>query len=132
MSRTKRMTWAAVVIYVAAFWAWLFWTCSASAAPSWQYTKATWYGPGFYGNGMACGGTYTIKTRGIAHPSLPCGTRVTIVRRGVVTRVTVRDRSGGAFDLSARTAMDLCNCWSPYTMNVRWTRGWYYGSAVRL
>jgi rare lipoprotein A len=38
---------------------------------------ASWYGPGLYGNGTSCGGMLTPSRIGVAHKSLPCGTRVT-------------------------------------------------------
>jgi rare lipoprotein A (peptidoglycan hydrolase) len=100
----------------------------AEAAPvAWQRATATWYGPGFYGNTTACGQRYTIRLRGTAHMSLPCGARVTICRSARCVRVRVIDRGAfhpGNFDLSARTAMDLCRCQRPYTQRVRWHRGW--------
>lgn len=67
---------------------------------------ATWYGPGFYGNGTACGQTLRRGTWGIAHRTLPCGTLVTITHRGRKVSVRVIDRgpfSGATVDLTART-----------------------------
>jgi rare lipoprotein A (peptidoglycan hydrolase) len=67
---------------------------------------ATWYGPGFYGNGMACGGTLTTRTFGIAHRTLPCGTLVKLRYRGRSVAVRVVDRgpySGASIDLTGRT-----------------------------
>ena len=40
--------------------------------------RATWYGPGFFGNETACGQTLTRRTVGVAHKTLPCGTKVVI------------------------------------------------------
>src|SRR5262245_16175590 len=37
---------------------------------------ATWYGPGLYGNGTACGQTLRPGTIGVAHRTLPCGTTI--------------------------------------------------------
>jgi rare lipoprotein A (peptidoglycan hydrolase) len=99
----------------------------ADARPMDQAT-ATWYGPGFYGNRTACGQRYSIQHRGVAVPSagryyLRCGTPVVICRRQTCVRVRVTDTGGfrnHRFDLSARTAMDLCGCGRPYTMQVRW------------
>lgn len=103
---------------------------SASAAP-WERTTATWYGPGFYGNTTACGQRYTQRIRGVAVPNsgasgLRCGAKLTIRYHGRVVRVRVIDTGGFShgFDLSARTAMDLCRCTRPYTMRVAWHRGW--------
>lgn len=67
---------------------------------------ASYYGPGLYGNGVACGGTLQPSTIGVAHKTLPCGTRLTI-RYGdeVVRNVEVIDRgpyvAGREFDLTA-------------------------------
>ena len=66
---------------------------------------ASFYGPGLYGNGVACGGTLQPGTIGVAHKSLPCGTKLTI-RYGnkVVKNVEVIDRgpyvAGREFDLT--------------------------------
>lgn len=54
--------------------------------------KASWYGPGFYGNRTACGQTLTKKMRGVAHRSLPCGTKVVFAYGGRVVRTRVIDR----------------------------------------
>jgi rare lipoprotein A (peptidoglycan hydrolase) len=67
---------------------------------------ATWYGPGFYGNGTACGQTLKEGTWGIAHRTLPCGTLVTLSHKGRKVTVRVIDRgpySGATVDLTSRT-----------------------------
>jgi rare lipoprotein A len=68
---------------------------------------ASWYGPGLYGNRMACGGTLTASTLGVAHKSLPCGTRVTFRYRGRSVTVPVVDRgpfiAGREWDLTSAT-----------------------------
>lgn len=102
---------------------------------SWQSATATWYGPGFYGNQTACGHTYTLQLRGTAHMRLACGAKVTICKRighngrlRRCVRVLVVDRGAfhpNNFDLTARTAMDLCRCKRPYTQRVVWQRGWH-------
>ena len=51
---------------------------------------ATWYGPGLYGNEMACGGKLTPNTFGVAHKTLPCGKKVAIAHGG-----PDRDRARG-------------------------------------
>jgi hypothetical protein len=53
---------------------------------------ASWYGPGLFGNGTACGQTLRPRTMGVAHKSLPCGSKVMIAYRGrfVITRVIDR------------------------------------------
>jgi rare lipoprotein A (peptidoglycan hydrolase) len=101
------------------------------AEAAWKPATATWYGPGFYGNTTACGQRYTQQIRGTAHMALPCGSKVTICkpvgrfRRCVAVRVIDRGAfHPGNFDLSARTAMDLCRCSRPYTQRVSWRRGW--------
>ena len=61
---------------------------------------ASWYGEG---QALACGGHLTPGMMGVAHKSLPCGTRVTIRYRGRRVRVPVVDRGpyagGREFDL---------------------------------
>ena len=72
---------------------------------------ATWYGPGLYGNGTACGQTLRPGTIGVAHRTLPCGTAVKINYHGhsLVTRVIDRGpyTPGNDFDLTngARLAL---------------------------
>lgn len=72
---------------------------------------ASWYGPGLYGGHLACGGTLTPGTLGVANKSLPCGTKVTLHYRGRTVRVPVVDRGPyvGAreFDLTAATKAKL-------------------------
>lgn len=72
---------------------------------------ASYYGPGLYGNGVACGGTLTPSTRGVAHKYLPCGTRVTLQygNRTVVARVIDRGPyiAGRDWDLTEQTRNDL-------------------------
>lgn len=72
---------------------------------------ASWYGPGFYGNRTACGQTLTSGMLGVAHKTLPCGTKLKL-RHGK-RRVTVRviDRGpfipGREFDLTYATKQRL-------------------------
>ena len=72
---------------------------------------ATWYGPGLYGNGTACGETLRPGTIGVAHRTLPCGTTVKINYHGhsLVTKVIDRGpyTPGSDFDLTngARLAL---------------------------
>ena len=72
---------------------------------------ASWYGPGLYGNRLGCGGTLGASQLGVAHKSLPCGTKVTLRHHGRVVRVPVIDRGPyvGAreYDLTAATARRL-------------------------
>ena len=73
--------------------------------------KATWYGPGLYGNHLACGGRLRTRTLGVAHKSLPCGTKVALRYRGRTVVVPVIDRGpyarGVSYDLTEATARKL-------------------------
>ena len=74
----------------------------------WIYRRgeATWYGPGLYGNTTACGQTLRRKTLGVAHRTLPCGTKVDFLYKGRTITVRVIDRGpyGEAdWDLTSRT-----------------------------
>ena len=68
---------------------------------------ASWYGPGLYGGKLACGGTLSAGTMGVAHKSLPCGTKVTFRHKGRSVRVPVVDRGpyvgGREYDLTSAT-----------------------------
>jgi peptidoglycan lytic transglycosylase len=78
---------------------------------AYRFAHASYYGPGLYGNGVACGGTLLPGTMGVAHKTLPCGTKVTLRHRGRAVRVPVMDRGPyvGAreYDLTAATARRL-------------------------
>jgi rare lipoprotein A (peptidoglycan hydrolase) len=69
--------------------------------------SASWYGPGLYGNHLACGGRLSASTVGVAHKTLPCGTRLTLRRGDRIVRARVVDRgpfvAGREFDLTAAT-----------------------------
>jgi peptidoglycan hydrolase-like protein with peptidoglycan-binding domain len=73
--------------------------------------RATWYGPGLYGNRTACGGTLRRSTLGVAHRTLPCGTPVTFYHRGRFVTVPVIDRGpftrGVQWDLTSAAARAL-------------------------
>ena len=70
--------------------------------------RATWYGPGLYGNRMACGGELTRSTWGVAHKTLPCGKKVAIAHGGRIVIAPVVDRGpfvkGVSYDLTEKTA----------------------------
>ena len=72
---------------------------------------ASWYGPGLYGGHLSCGGTLDAGDLGVAHKSLPCGSRVTLRHHGRVVRVRVIDRgpyvAGREYDLTEATAQRL-------------------------
>lgn len=68
---------------------------------------ATWYGPGLYGNRTACGQRLGYDTLGVAHRSLPCGTKVNILYNGRTITVPVIDRgpyTSADWDLTEETA----------------------------
>lgn len=71
----------------------------------------TWYGPGWYGRRTACGNTLTPRLMGVAHRTLPCGTRVTFSYGDRVVEATVVDRGpyahGVDFDLTWGAARAL-------------------------
>lgn len=73
--------------------------------------RATYYGPGFYGNRTACGITLSRSTLGVAHRTLPCGTRVSLYYGGRTITVPVIDRGPYAnnanWDLTSATASRL-------------------------
>ena len=76
-----------------------------------RYANASWYGPGLYGNRTGCGGTLAPGRLGVAHKSLPCGSRITLRHRGRSLRVRVIDRGpyvgGREYDLTEATARKL-------------------------
>ena len=80
---------------------------SASVArrlTAYRHAHASYYGPGLYGNGVACGGTLMPATMGVAHKTLPCGTEVKLRYRGRTATVPVIDRGpyvpGRDYDLT--------------------------------
>jgi rare lipoprotein A len=76
-----------------------------------RWASASWYGPGLYGNHLGCGGTLTPGRVGVAHKTLPCGTRLRLRHRGRTVRVRVIDRgpyvAGREYDLTEATARKL-------------------------
>ncbi|MFL5778693.1 MAG: septal ring lytic transglycosylase RlpA family protein [Chloroflexota bacterium] len=83
--------------------------------------EISWYGPGFYGQGTACGQTLTKGLVGVAHRTLPCGTRVTFRSNGHTVTVPVVDRGpyvgGRQFDLTTGACKLLAHC---YTGPIQW------------
>jgi hypothetical protein len=73
--------------------------------------KASWYGPGFYGNETGCGKRLRRSTIGVAHEELPCGTKVTFNKGGRWLRARVIDRGpyskGVRWDLTEAAAHEL-------------------------
>jgi hypothetical protein len=97
---------------------------STTDGGGWNYDPdVSWYGPGLYGNGTACGQTYTPTIHGVAHKTLPCGTMITFRNpaNGATITVPVIDRgpyvAGRNWDLSAATCAALDHC---YTGPIQW------------
>ena len=89
-------------------------TPDPTPSPTGGYTvvkKATWYGPGFWGEETACGMTLQPSVTGVAHKKLPCGTQVTFEHDGRTTLATVIDRGpytkGFTWDLTKKTAKQV-------------------------
>jgi rare lipoprotein A len=55
-------------------------------------SAASYYGPGFWGGRTACGQTLEPDTIGVAHKTLPCGTKVRFYYRGHTVTAPVIDR----------------------------------------
>lgn len=77
----------------------------------WHRAEVSWYGPGFYGQGMAGGGKLKKTSMIVAHKSLPFGTKVEFKYKGRTVVATVRDRGpyvrGREFDLGPGIARAL-------------------------
>jgi len=84
---------------------------SGALVDSMSSELATWYGPGFFGNETACGKTLTRQTTGVAHRTLPCGSKVVLRYKGRYVRTKVIDRgpfaNGAKWDLTQATAKSL-------------------------
>jgi hypothetical protein len=97
-------------------------TAGSISKNSWHHDPdISWYGPGLYGNGTACGQTLTKTLVGVAHRTLPCGTLVTFRYNGVTLTVPVIDRgpyvSGRTWDLSYGACAKLHHC---FTGTIDW------------
>ena len=81
----------------------------AGKVQGFRSSLASWYG--IYGGPLACGGTLGYSQLGVAHKTLPCGTKVTIRYRGRQVTVPVIDRGpyvgGREWDLTGATARAL-------------------------
>ena len=84
----------------------------------------SWYGPGLYGNGTACGQKLTKGLVGVAHRTLPCGTKVEFrnpkngrVVVGAGHRSRPVRRADGTWDLSHGLCAKLKHC---YTGSIEW------------
>lgn len=78
---------------------------------AYREVQASYYGPGLYGNGTACGGRLTPGTQGVAHKTLPCGSKVTLRKGNKTVTVRVIDRGpyvgNRVYDLTAATKSKL-------------------------
>ena len=85
--------------------------------------NVSWYGPGFYGKRTACGIALTETLLGVAHRTLPCGTRITFRNpaNGRTVTAAVVDRgpfvSGREWDLTGGLCKKLGHC---YTGALLW------------
>jgi hypothetical protein len=82
-------------------------------------SNISWYGPGFYGNNGACGlvpGGIQKDTVGVAHKTLPCGTRVAFRYNGKTVIARVIDRgpyvAGRQWDLTHGLCVLLDHCFT--------------------
>jgi rare lipoprotein A (peptidoglycan hydrolase) len=92
--------------------------------PTWRLDgNVSWYGPGFYGKRTACGVAMTQGLIGVAHRTLPCGTKITFKNpsNGRVVTARVVDRgpyvSGRQWDLTGGLCRALRHC---YTGSIYW------------
>lgn len=97
------------------------------AKPTWRLDRnVSWYGPGFYGKRTACGLAMTRELLGVAHRTLPCGTKISFKNpdNGRVVTVPVVDRgpyvSGRQWDLTGGLCVKLDHC---YTGTLYWRYG---------
>ena len=86
--------------------------------------EISWYGPGFIGDGTACGQTLTRELIGVAHRTLPCGTLVTFRYGDRTVTAPVVDRgpfvSDRVFDLTVGACRALDHC---FTGPIEWRYG---------
>lgn len=78
----------------------------------------SWFGPGLYGHGTACGQRLTKDLVGVAHRTLPCGTKIEFrnPKNGARVVAEVIDRgpfvSGRIWDMSRGLCHALDHCYS--------------------
>lgn len=81
-------------------------------------SNISWYGPGLYGHGGACGipGGLQKDTVGVAHRTLPCGTKVTFRYQGRTVVARVIDRgpyvAGRTWDMTHGLCALLNHCFT--------------------
>lgn len=77
----------------------------------WSAARVSWYGPGFYGHGMAGGGKLRRDSMIVAHRHMKFGTKLRIYYKGRVVTAVVKDRGpyvhGRTFDLGPGVAKRL-------------------------
>jgi rare lipoprotein A (peptidoglycan hydrolase) len=76
-----------------------------------------WHGRHGHGTGhFACGGKYTRLALGVAHKTLPCGTKVKLMYKGRSIIVPVVDRGpwspGLDFDMTSETCLRIKHCFT--------------------
>ena len=97
-------------------------TPGAISRSAWHHDpEISWFGPGLYGNGTACGQKMTKTLIGVAHRWLPCGTQVAVFYKGATLTVPVVDRgpyvSGRTWDLTHGACAKIDHC---YTGTIDW------------
>ena len=84
---------------------------AARKLTTYRLAGASYYGPGIFGNGVACGGTLLPGTMGVANKTLPCGTMVKLRYHGHSVTVPVIDRgpyvAGRDYDLTWAVKLKL-------------------------
>jgi rare lipoprotein A (peptidoglycan hydrolase) len=84
---------------------------STKSKGGWKKARVSWYGPGFYGKGMAGGGKLKRNSMVCAHRSLPFGTKIQFSYKGRKVTAVVKDRgpfiAGRVFDLGPGPAKAL-------------------------
>lgn len=84
---------------------------TTTSTAGWQTAKASWYGPGLYGNKTASGAVLTTGMMNVAHKTLAFGTRIEFRYKGRTCVAVVNDRgpfiAGRTFDLGPGTAKAL-------------------------
>ena len=86
-------------------------TPSRGTSSGWSSAKASWYGPGLFGNKTASGAVLTQGMMNVAHKSMAFGTKIQFEYKGKTATAVVNDRgpfiAGRVFDLGPGTAAAL-------------------------
>lgn len=100
---------------------------TTSGGRGWRHDPdVSWYGPGFYGRRTACGYALTTTLLGVAHRTLPCGTKITFRNpaNGRTITVKVIDRgpyvTGRQWDMTGGLCVALDHC---FTGPMDWRYG---------